>query len=157
MEEVKGSFRERLALAVIQTIILGGVMAYIDHRLNVHLESVKTALQVTTPLVQQRLFGYIEIQRDAQDVNWRLEAYYSRAKQPRTSEAMSGKLAALENAMHIGSGATGGDIVSAEDVTHALDELIKAKERYAYHSQRSSDPFRDRALRDPVASGTSSY
>ena len=150
MTEDKASLRNQLIHATVDTLIFGGLLLIFGFWLNVRLErykgelaneteKVKTALQVTTPLIQRRLSGYLEIQQAARNVNEVLELYYSRAKEPPTGAAMNGKLRALENTMKIGSGSSGGSIVLPSDVTHALSELIAVKEKYADISSAKID------------------
>jgi small nuclear ribonucleoprotein (snRNP)-like protein len=142
MAEEKGSLRDQLIVATVQTLVFGVLLAVFGFWLNVRLErykselaneteKVKTALQVTTPLIQRRLSGYLEIQQAARNVNEVLEMYYSRANEPPTGEVMRGKLRALENAMNVGSGSSGGGFVLKTDATQALHELVKAREKYA--------------------------
>jgi hypothetical protein len=135
MAEEKASLRDQLIVATVQTVVFGVLLATFGFWLDVRLErykselandteKVKTALQVTTPLIQRRLSGYLEIQQAARNVNEVLEVYYSRAKEPPTGEVMRGKLRALENAMNVGSGSSGGGFVFKTDATQALHELV---------------------------------
>jgi hypothetical protein len=142
MAEDKASLRDQLIVATIQTLIFGLFLALFGFWLNMRLEryknelandteKLKTTLQIAAPLIQRRFSGYLEIQQATRNVNEVLELYYSRAKEPPTGGAMSGKLRALENTMKIGSGSSGGSIVLPSDVTHALSELIAVKQKYA--------------------------
>jgi hypothetical protein len=150
MAENKASLLDQLIVATVQTFIFGVLLAIFGFWLNMRLEryknelandteKLKTTLQITAPLIQKRFSGYLEIRQAARNVNEVLELYYARAKEPPTGAAMSGKLRALENAMKIGSGSSGGSIVLPSDVTHALSELIAVKEKYADISSAKID------------------
>jgi hypothetical protein len=140
--EDKASLRDQLIRATVDTFIFGCLLLIFGSWLNMRLEKyknelandtekLKSGLQITEPLIQRRFTGYLEIQREARNVNWVLENYYYRAKEPPTGDVMSNKLSALENTMKTGSGSSGGSIVLPSDVTSALSELVAAKEKYA--------------------------
>jgi hypothetical protein len=76
MAEEKGSLRDRLIHATVDTLIFGGLLLIFGFWLNMRLEryknelandteKLKSALQITAPLIQRRFSGYLEIQQAA--------------------------------------------------------------------------------------------
>ena len=141
MAESKEPLRDKLIVAVVQTLIFGALLAVIGYWLNHRLETYKQALadqsektkaliSFLEPHIQQRRAAYFEFQQAAREAKNILEVYYFRAKGPPEHNARRYQLRALENKLGIGSGGSSGSWATHGDAVSVVEKLVVLREKY---------------------------
>jgi hypothetical protein len=112
MSAPEESLRDKLIIAVVQTLIIGALLAVLGYWLNVRLETYKQSLSDQSektkailsshqPFINQRRDAYLDFRQDAREAKNVLEIYYYRARGTQSQEVRLNRLEALENKMGI--------------------------------------------------------
>jgi hypothetical protein len=130
MSAPEESLRDKLIVAVVQTLIFGALLAVVGYWLNLRLETFKHTVSSLEPLTVQRRSAYLDFQQAARKAKEVLEIYYYRAKGLPPQEARLRQLEELRHAFGIGGGGSGGGFVIGYDVYAVVEELFNLRIKY---------------------------
>jgi hypothetical protein len=134
MAESTESIRDKLIVAIVQTLIFGVLLALLGYWLNLRLETYKqvlanqsemnkSLLSSLNPYIQQRLTAYLELQQAAYNVKRDLEIYYYLAKEPSDYDL-------LEQLHQKISGVSSSSFIEYKKLVSAIEDLTNLRGKY---------------------------